>query len=165
MEISAERPQHVEAIRSLTSAAFEQAEHSSHTEAAIIDALRRAGALSLSLVAVDAGEVVGHAAFSPVTIDTGAGQWFGLGPVSVLPDRQGKGIGSALIGQGLGLLRSGGAKGCVVLGEPAFYGRFGFRSGSDLRYPDAPARYFQWINFAGEPVSGTVSYHPAFGVG
>ncbi len=165
MEISTESPGHVDAIRSLTTAAFEHAEHSSRTEAAIIDALRRAGALSLSLVAIDDGAIVGHVAFSPVKIDCREGQWFGLGPVSVRPDRQGEGIGSALIGRGLELLRSSGAEGCVVLGEPAYYGRFGFSGGDGLRYPDAPAPYFQWTSFAGAPVSGTVSYHPAFSAG
>lgn len=165
MEIRAERPEHVEAIRSLTTAAFEHAEHGSQTEAAIIDGLRRAGALSLSLVAIDAGDIIGHAAFSPVMIDSRKVPWYGLGPVSVRPDRQGEGIGSALIRHGLELLRSSGAEGCVVLGEPAYYGRFGFRGGNDLCYPEAPAPYFQWINFVGTPVSGTVGYNPAFSAG
>ncbi len=164
MEICAERPEHVEAIRFLTTAAFERAEHGSHMEAEIIDALRAAGALGLSLVAIDAGEPVGHAAFSPVMIDSAAGRWFGLGPLSVRPDRQGEGIGSALVRNGLEQLRSRGAEGCVVLGDPAYYGRFGFRGGSDLSFPDAPAQYFQWLSFTGRPVSGTVSYHPAFSV-
>ena len=90
-----------EAIRAVTTQAFAEAPHASHSEARIVDALREAGALALSLVAEAPGGILGHAAFSPVTIAGEACGWFGLGPVSVLPAQQGRGIGSSLIREGL----------------------------------------------------------------
>jgi len=160
--IRAETPADVAAIRAVTAAAFAGAPHSSQTEAAIVDALRQAGALTLSLVAERDGGVVGHAAFSPVTIDGRAGRWFGLGPVSVLPEHSGRGLGRALIEEGLRQLRLGGAEGCVVLGNPAYYGRFGFANDAGLRYEAAPSQYFQCLAFGSGRAKGIVDYHPAF---
>src|SRR5262245_55623298 len=94
MEIRGERPGDARAIRSITNAAFAGAEHSSGTEAAIVDALRASGAMTVSLVAVAGNEVVGHVAFSPVRIDGQDFGWYGLGPVSVRPDCQKQGIGA-----------------------------------------------------------------------
>ena len=150
-------------IAEVTAQAFAAAEHADGTEAAIIDRLREAGALALSLVAEAEGEIVGHAAFSPVTIDGDECRWFGLGPVAVLPERQGRGVGSALIGRGLDRLRAAGAHGCVVLGDPGFYGRFGFVADARLVYPGPPSEYFQRMLFSGPPRHGTVAYAPGFG--
>ena len=163
MEIRRERLEDKEAIAALIGTAFASAEHSDGTEAQIVDRLRSAGALTLSLVAEDGGEIVGHAAFSPVTIDGRPLGWFGLGPVAVRPDRQRQGIGDALISEGLGQLVAYGAAGCVVLGEPGYYGRFGFQPVERLRYPGPPPEYFQVLAFGGKPPGGTVAYHPAFG--
>ncbi len=162
-DIRAETPEDVDAIGVVTRAAFAGAAHSSGTEGAIVEALREAGALKLSLVAVQGGAVVGHIAFSPVTIEGRSIGWFGLGPVSVRPDRQRGGVGAALIEAGLDRLRRGGAAGCVVLGDPGYYRRFGFAADARLRYPQAPAAYFQRLAFAGPPPTGTVAYHQAFG--
>lgn len=151
------------ALRQLVAAAFRDAPHSSGTEAAILDMLRERGRLTLSLVAEDRGVIVGHVAFSPVAIDGIAGGWFGLGPVAVRPDRQRSGIGRALIEDGLGRLRADGARGCVVLGDPAYYRRFGFGADPALRYPGVPAAYFQSLRFSGPPPAGTVTYDDAFG--
>ncbi|MGZ5948398.1 MAG: GNAT family N-acetyltransferase [Caulobacteraceae bacterium] len=164
MQIIQERPQDVAAIRALTSAAFKDMPHSRQTEARIIDALRDAGALTTSLVAIQDDEVVGHAAFSPVRIDGRPGGWYGLGPVSVAPDRQGTGIGSAVIRDGLHRLEAMHAEGCVVLGAPAYYGRFGFVSDPGLWYAPAPGRYFQGLAFRGAVPAGEVTYHPGFDV-
>ena len=150
-------------IHQLIEAAFGSAEHSSGTEARIVDALRSAGALPVSLVADDGG-IAGHVAFSPVTIGGRDMGWFGLGPVAVLPDRQGRGIGAALIETGLARLREMGAGGCVVLGEPAYYGRFGFRAEPGLRYSGAPPEYFQALSLGDDGPAGEVAYHRAFGV-
>ena len=165
MHIRSEQPGDIAAIRSLTTAAFADLPYSSHTEAAIIDALRGAGALTLSLVAAEGVELLGHAAFSPVLIDGEDRGWYGLGPVSVRPGRQRHGIGQALIRAGLAMLQDRGAAGCVVLGEPGYYGRFGFESDPGLRYADVPAEYFQRLVFHGPPPAGTVTYHPAFAAG
>ena len=150
------------AIRALTEAAFEGAPHSSGTEAAIVDALRAAGQLTLSLVAESGGAVVGHAAISPVTIGEGAGGWFGLGPVSVRPDRQGRGIGAALVGEALARVERLGAAGCVVLGDPGYYQRFGFAVVPGLRFEGVPPEYFMAQAFRGELPRGAVTYHAAF---
>jgi putative acetyltransferase len=162
MEIRFEQSEDLAAIRTLTFAAFENAPHSTQTEAAIIDALRAAGALTISLVAVDAEVLVGHVAFSPVTINGEVSGWYGLGPVSVRPDRQRKGVGRALIQTGLDHLRAMNAQGCVVLGDPLYYGRFGFISDPNLRYGNVPPEYFQRLAFSDEVPRGEVLFHPGF---
>lgn len=151
-----------QAIHDVTAAAFRNAPHTSGTEPAIVRELRRAGALIVSLVAVLDEEIVGHAALSPVTVSDGSSGWAGLGPVSVLPRLQGRGIGSRLVREALGLLRQQGAAGCVVLGEPGYYGRFGFRAYPGLVLEGVPPGYFQALHFHGAAAQGRVSYHPAF---
>jgi putative acetyltransferase len=146
----------------VTVEAFKAMPHSNQTEASIIDALRSSGALTVSLVAIEADEVIGHAAFSPVEIATGVTGWYGLGPVSVRPERQGQGVGQALIHDGVRKLLSLGAAGCVVLGDPRYYGRFGFESDPALHYGGAPSPYFQRLIFHGPPPRGEVHYHSSF---
>ncbi|HLY06159.1 MAG TPA: N-acetyltransferase [Rhizomicrobium sp.] len=163
VDIRAEAPDDVVFIRAVTAGAFARAPYSNRMEAAIVDALRQAGSLSLSLVATNEGEIVGHVAFSPVLIDGQAGDWYGLGPVSVRPDRQRQGVGQMLIGRGLEQLRGRGAEGCVVFGDPAYYGRFGFASDPDLYFPDAPPGYFLRLAFRNTSPRGEVRYHAAFG--
>ena len=90
------------------------------------------------------------------------GGWYGLGPVAVAPERQGAGIGAALINAGLDELRARGAAGCVLLGDPAYYERFGFRSGG-LRYGAADPRYVMGLAFGAEQPTGEIGYHEAFG--
>ncbi len=104
IDIRAERLGEADAIRALTEAAFKDAPRRSGMEGATVDALRAAGVLMLSLIAVEGDKIVSHAAFSPVTIDCESGSWFGLGPISVQPDRQGRGVGKALIQRGLAQL-------------------------------------------------------------
>lgn len=163
LTIRPERPTDVAAIGAVVRAAFAQAEHASGTEHLIVDALRRAGALSISLVAEGDGLLVGHVAISPVTVGDGSiAGWFGLGPIAVLPERQRSGVGAALMGAALDALRARGARGCVVLGDPAYYGRFGFRAAAPLELPGVPARYFQALPLAGETPPGVVRYHAAF---
>lgn len=154
-----------ELIRAVTTAAFLEAEHSDGNEASIVDELRDTDALTISLVAADGGNIVGHVAFSPVLIDGFHDGWFGLGPVSVIPNCQRKGIGTALIEAGLADLRRQGSRGCVVLGDPAYYRRFGFAVDPALYLAGVPPEYFQSLSFDGQPRSGRVAYHPAFGGG
>lgn len=162
MTIRNEQPQDIEAISRLTEAAFRNEEYSSHTEHFIVNALRRTGQLSISLVAAEHDEILGHVAISPVSISSGVTGWYGLGPISVRPDRQGKGIGSALMWAALQQLRQQGAAGCVVLGDPAYYGRFGFKAHPGLELPDVPPEYFQALSFTGELPVGVVKYAAAF---
>ncbi len=144
-----EAPSDAHAIEALTAAAFLEAPHSSHTEQFIVNALRRAGQLSVSLVAQDGDRIVGHVAVSPVRISDGTTGWYGLGPISVAPEA-------------LAALRGIGAAGCVVLGDPGYYGRFGFAATPALVYPGVPPQYFQALCFSGPMPAGTVAYHAAF---
>ena len=163
MIIRAETDRDSLAIRDVTAAAFAGHPHSDQSEPLIIERLRNDGALTLSLVAEDEGEVIGHVAFSPVSIEPAAPGWYGLGPVSVRPVRQARGTGSALIREGLETLRKSGAAGCVVVGEPDFYAKFGFRNEPALVFPGCAPQYFMVLPLSERLVSGTVSYHPAFG--
>ena len=152
----------IAAIAALTQAAFAKAPRSSGSESAIVDALRAAGALTVSLLADVNGQLVGHVAISPVSISDGSQGWYGLGPVSVLPAYQGRGIGTGLINQALAQLQAKGAAGCVVLGEPGYYQRFGFAAVPGLQLPGVPAHYFQARCFGSAMAQGTVAYHPGF---
>jgi putative acetyltransferase len=152
------------AISSVTEAAFRTLEVSSNTEHFIIDALRAAGALTISLVAEQGGRVVGHIAFSPITISDGTIDWYGLGPVSVLPELQRQGIGKALINEGLAQLRKLGAKGCCLVGHPEYYRRFGFANTPDLSHEGVPPEVFFALAFDGPVPRGTVRFHDAFAV-
>lgn len=99
MIIRSEEPADRSAIREVVRQAFAQAPHSSGTEPVIVDKLREKGALTLSLVAVEGAQIVGHIGVSPVIIAEAPGMWFGLGPVSVRPSRQGKGVGSSMVSE------------------------------------------------------------------
>ena len=160
--IRRESPSDVAAIQAVTVAAFLNAPHTDHTEHLIIEALRKDGALTISLVAELAGEVVGHVAVSPVSISDGSLGWYGLGPISVGPALQGRGIGSLLVQAALRLLREQGASGCVLLGDPAYYSRFGFKPQPGLTAPDLPPEYFQALPFGPSSPHGVVTYHEAF---
>jgi putative acetyltransferase len=157
-----ETPNDAPQIRALTISAFLHARHTSHTEQHIVAALRCAGALTLSLVAEVDEALVGHVAISPVSISDGATGWFGLGPISVVPQHQRQGVGSRLMREAMRVLRARGASGCVVLGEPEYYGRFGFVAYPDLVLPDVPPGYFQALSFDASRPRGTVTYHAAF---
>lgn len=162
VEIRSEIAADVDAIDAVTTAAFLAAPHTDHTEQFIVKALRKAGKLTISLVAEVGGNVVGHVAVSPVSISDGTSDWYGLGPISVSPAYQGQGVGSHLMREALRALRESGASGCVVLGEPGYYGRFGFQADSNLVLPNVPPEYFQAISFCTAVPCGTVSYDESF---
>ncbi|UTA47263.1 N-acetyltransferase [Simiduia sp. 21SJ11W-1] len=187
INIRPEKPCDISAIFHLTRAAFATVAHSNQAEPFIVDALRATKALTLSLVAEDAGTLLGHVAVSQVTFEpknmepktvepktvepttaastsepNGAPNWFGLGPLSVLPQHQNQGVGSALMHAALGSLKQQGAAGCVLLGEPAFYQRFGFAPAPDLSPANLPGEYFMALKWAAHYPQGRVSYHPAF---
>ena len=162
IEVSNEKADDEARIHQVTEQAFVSAPHSDHNEQFIVDALRRAGALTVSQVAKVDGEIIAHVAISPVTLSGGAIGWFGLGPISVLPDFQGLGIGSKLVQSSIAALKEVGASGCVVLGDSAYYGRFGFKVVDGLVFSGVPAEYFQALSFSGEFPNEEVSYHEAF---
>ena len=162
IDIAGETAADVSAVRAVTISAFLHARHTSHTEQFIVDALRKAGQLTVSLVAKTGSSIVGHVAVSPVSISDGAAGWYGLGPISVEPDYQRRGIGSRLMREALRVLRERGACGCVLLGEPRYYNRFGFQVDSNLTLPGVPLEYFQALSFGTSHPRGVVSYHAAF---
>jgi putative acetyltransferase len=161
--IRPEEPRDHAAIGVVTQAAFADAPHSDGSEVRIIERLRADGDLALSLVAEDCDRIVGHVAISPVEISDGSVGWYGLGPIAVLPSLQRQKIGSRLMQRAIADMRMQGARGLVLLGDPAFYRRFGFEHDPALRYPGPPPEYFQRLVVAGDAPSGDVRYAPAFG--
>jgi len=162
IHIRDENPSDIQSIFDLTQAAFATEEHSSHTEQFIVNALRNSNQLTLSLVAACNIKIIGHIAFSPVQISDGTTGWYGLGPISVLPEYQGQGIGSKLMHAGLEALKDLDAVGCVLLGDPQYYGRFGFKADSRLVLAGVPAEYFQILPFTEDVPTGEVVYADAF---
>lgn len=152
----------VSAISEVTVAAFNPLEISNHTEQFIVTALRAAGALSVSLVAEVDNRVIGHIAFSPLTISDGTGNWYGLGPVSVLPEYQRQGIGKALMQEGLSRLKAIKAQGCCLVGHPDYYRKFGFANMAGLVLEGVPPEVFFALSFDGHAPQGTVTFHEAF---
>lgn len=157
-----ERDADVGSITEVTIAAFKTLEISNHTEQFIVEALRAEKALTLSLVAEVDGRVVGHIAFSPVTISDGTMQWYGLGPVSVLPEYQRRGIGKALIKEGLSRLKDFGAKGCCLVGHPRYYRKFGFENVDGLVHEGVPQEVFFAFSFDGRFPHSNVTFHEGF---
>ena len=152
-----------QAIYDLTAIAFKPMAYSDGTEAPLVGKLREDGDLTISLVAMSGDELVGHVAFSPVTINGVHDQWFGLGPISVHPDVQKQGIGSQLIKEGFVRLKQMGAKDCVLIGDPKYYKRFGFENDGKLSYANVPKEAVMWIGFDSEPQEGILKFSPAFG--
>jgi putative acetyltransferase len=160
--IRSERDADASAITEVTVAAFKTLEISNKTEQFVIEALRAARVLEVSLVAEADGRVIGHIAFSPVTIADGTQNWYGLGPVSVLPEYQRQGIGKALIREGLSRLKAMNARGCCLVGHPDYYVKFGFKSMSGLVHEGVPQEVFLALAFDGEAPRGTVAFHEGF---
>lgn len=149
----------VGAIREVTAAAFMTLEIGNHTEQFIIEALRAAKALTVSLIAELNGAVMGHVAFSPVTNSDGTRDWYGLGPVSVLPTYQHQGIGAGLIQEGLSRLKAVNGRGCCLVRHPDCYSTFGFKNPSGLLVEGVPPEVFFALSFDGRYPQGTVTFH------
>jgi putative acetyltransferase len=164
MTIRPETSHDFNAIENIHIAAFANHPHSRQTEHLIVNALRADHALTVSLVAEMDRKVVGHIAFSPVKINRRDCLWFVLGPVGVLPDHQRRGIGRELIQEGLKAIQSLGAEGCVLVGDPAYYSRFGFTHNPALVLEGIPAEYFLSLPMTEQVPRGCVSHHAAFSV-
>lgn len=150
------------AIRMVVTEAMKLLSKATGTEADIVDRLRADNALSLSLVAEDGGEVVGYLAASDGRIGDVSG-WGLIGPVAVLPSRHGQGIGSALMTEAIRRLRAS-CKGAALVGDPGYYGRFGFRAFPGLRVGDVPPKFVQALPFDAREPQGELIHHPAFGL-
>ncbi len=160
--IRTEQTKDFKAIEQLTEVAFKPMPYAAGNEQFIADKLRKAGKLTISLVAEVDGVIVGHVAFSPVSIDGKDQQWFGVGPVAVSPEFQKSGVGSALMQQGIKQLKAKDARGCALLGDPNYYSRFGFNVDSTITLDDAPAEYFQSLRFNNDTSSGQIIFEQAF---
>jgi putative acetyltransferase len=162
VEIGEERAGDAAAISSVHLAAFPTS-----IEAKLVEQLRSDGDIAASITAVDDGEIVGHVLFSRMSVEADAQQLhgWGLAPVAVAPDRQRGGIGSALVEAGIHSAQSAGVQIIFVLGEPAYYGRFGFDAKSAAAFASPYAGpYFQARVLADlpQPLAGRADYAPAF---
>ena len=164
IEIRPEQSGDHDAVRELNSAAFNQG-----PEASLVDRLRAVCDGYLAFVAVDAGVVVGHILFTPVTIAGSPVVGMGLAPMAVLPSRQRAGIGLRLVRHGLEHLRQSGCPFVIVLGHPDYYPRFGFEAAGKHRlrcqWPGVPDGAFMVMVFDRDrlPRSGGVAqYRPEF---
>lgn len=166
MIVRPETERDIAVIRRINIDAFRDHPHSRQTEHLIVDALRDASALALSLVAETDAGVVGHVAFSAAVIGEGtSGDWYLLGPIAVDPAHQGRGVGGALVEAGLDSLRARGAAGVALVGDPAFYERFGFRARPGVTCHGVPDEYVLCLPLhAGVEPVGEVHHHAAFGV-
>jgi putative acetyltransferase len=159
--IRPERPDDVPGIHAVHAASFP-----TDAEARLVDLLRAAGRLRVSLVAEVDRRVVGHVAFSPVTAASGA-VGIGLAPVAVVEAYRRRGIAADLIRAGLEACRAAGFGWAVVLGEPAYYARFGFRPAAEFglidEYGGGPAFQAMELHAGNLPVgAGLVRYAPEF---
>jgi len=148
------------AIRKVVTEAMKLLPQATGTEATIVDRLRADNALSLSLVAEDGGEPIGYLAASNARIGAVPG-WGLIGPLAVLPSRHGQGIGSALMAEALLRLRES-CKGAALVGEPGYYGRFGFRAFPQLRVGDCPPQFVLALPFDASEPAGELIHHAAF---
>lgn len=165
LSIRQETSRDVSAIHHLNVTAFGQS-----IEADIVDSLRNAGALRHSLIAVDGDEIVGHLAFSPVTITEGGRvvHALGLGPMAVSPSRQRQGIGTQLVNFWLEQLAEDKDNLVVLVGHPDYYPRFGFRRAKSFgirwehEIPDEAFMVLELRRGALDEISGVVRFHPVF---
>ncbi|WNC72342.1 N-acetyltransferase [Thalassotalea psychrophila] len=162
INIRPERIDDINDIEKITIEAFKNHPHSNQTEHEIVARLRDDNALSVSLVAEVNNVVVGHIAFSKVKINNEFIQWYGLAPVSVKAEYQNQGVGSQLILSGLNVIGELNAKGCVLLGEPEYYNRFGFKAFEGLVFKGVPPEYFLSLLLSGDMPNGNIEYHKAF---
>ena len=160
MDIRIEKKGDEARIYEVTAAAFAPMPYSDGTEPDCVNKLRADGDLTVSLVAEIDDRIMGHIAFSPVFFDGVSNHWYGLGPVSVWPDLQKQGVGKALIKTGLGEIKTLGAKGCVLIGDPGYYQRFGFIADGRITYRDLESKYVQWLAFGDEKPTGNLVYSP-----
>ena len=160
MHIRREQAGDAPRIYEVTEAAFKPMPFSDGSEPDCINQLRDDGDLTLSLVAEIDGVIIGQVTFSPVFLDGKPGKWMGLGPVSVWPENQTQGIGKTLIEAGLAEIKKLGAAGCVLIGNPDYYGRFGFLNDGRISYRDLESKFVQWLAFGEETPSGVLTYSP-----
>lgn len=152
----------IPAIGRLVTEAFLMLAQATGSEAGIVEKLRAEGALALSLVAEEEGQVIGYLAASAARIGAQDG-WGLIGPLAVLPSRHRQGIGTALMTEALRRLRAT-SRGAALVGDPAYYSRFGFRAFPGLGVPGCPPEAVQALPFDDSRPCGQLIHHPAFGL-
>jgi len=154
------------AIGAVITEAFAGMPYADGDEAQLVEALRRESAISLSLVADLDGTVIGQVVLSPALAADGTGGWYALGPVAVAREHQRAGIGSRLIGVALDVITQRGANGCILVGNPAYYRRFGFELSPRNAPVGEPAEFFmvKLLSDRKRP-RGAIAFHPAFASG
>lgn len=162
MLIRNETASDIPAISRVVTQALLMLPQSTGTEAGIVEKLRAQNALTLSLVADDDGVVIGYLAASAARVGTQDG-WGLIGPLAVLPSRHRQGVGTALMTEALRRLRATG-RGAALVGDPAYYGRFGFRAYPGLSVAGCPPEVVQALPFDGAAPHGEIVHHPAFGL-
>jgi putative acetyltransferase len=161
--IRKEKYSDIDKITDITEAAFKDHPLSNNTEQFIINGLRKAKAMAISLVAEKDGKLIGHIAFAPVRISGVSSNWYGLGPISVLPEYQNQGVGKALISEGLSALKSIGGRGCVLVGDPGYYKRFGFKALPGLTHEGVPKKFVLALTFEEKnSPEGNIGFHESF---
>lgn len=160
--IRREEPTDFGAIYDVTKRAFATMPFAAGDEQGLINVLRDEGALSLSLVAEHKEKVVGHVALSPVTHESGEEGWFGLGPISVDPAMQKKGIGGQLMAEAKAWMTTRKARGCILVGDPNYYTRHGFVLAPANTPDKEPPEFFMVLQITGIAPAGRFSFHPAF---
>ncbi|KQZ15439.1 GCN5 family acetyltransferase [Mesorhizobium sp. Root554] len=161
MSIRAATPGDRDAIRQVEEHAFGQA-----AEAGLVDALIGEGDAVVELVAVEEGQVVGHILFSRLFVQTVGGKVpaVALAPLAVEPSFHGTGIGGALISEGHIRLKQAGETLSVVLGDPAYYGRFGYTHYRAARFESVyQGEALQALAWGDAPEAGLLVYPSAFG--
>ncbi|MFT7653370.1 MAG: putative acetyltransferase [Candidatus Azotimanducaceae bacterium] len=162
LTVRGERPEDIGDIFDITELAFRGRPYAGGDEQDLVNRLRDTNALALSLVAEIGGCVVGQITFSLASNSDESGPWFALGPVSVIPELQNEGIGSALINRGLAEIRDRGALGCILTGNPDYYQRFGFKLCPANVPAEESAEFFQLKILCASSTSGMFEFHPAF---
>lgn len=161
MILRPEQAADIAAIRAITQAAFATAPYSDGSEGQIIDQLRADDDLAMSLVADQDGAVVGQVTLTAVSIGDSKSGWFGIGPIAVAPEKMGQGIGSALMKAAIDHLNTIGAAGVVLVGDPAYYARFGFVADGSVTYGGLPSEIVQHLVLNGPLQTGAITYPPA----
>jgi putative acetyltransferase len=150
------------AIRDVTQRAFAPMPFADGDEHELIGKLRDDGVLALSLVADQGGIIIGQVTFTPAFAADGSEGWYTLGPVAVEPNLQHKGVGCQLIEAGLQLLRERNAAGCILVGNPLYYRRFGFKLAPHLAPEGGHAEYFQILPLGIAEPKAVIDFHPMF---
>lgn len=162
MHIRDERPADLVAIGQVITQAMRLLEYSTGTEAAIVERLRAASGLTLSLVAEEQETVIGYLATSQAHV-ADQGGWALIGPLAVLPSWHRQKIGTALMLAALQRLRST-SRGAALVGDPAYYSRFGFHPFPGLQVRGCPPEVVLALPFDGSVPCGELIHHPAFGL-